>query len=295
MEDEEAGLDDEGENGLHYLVDMEYEEASLDDEQNLAMKELKRMDRNKWTKNKPTFEQFNTESDLGTVNLKVGQIFSNAKVFKEATREQAIKQGISIWFSCNEKPRVQAKRYTKALRLGKEFKKFDFLEGSLATQYAKLWDYVEEIRRSNPGSTIVIDTEEGMDACHTKGNHKAQFMFAIGIDTDNSYYPIAYAIDEKECYMTWFWFLSLLKVDLKLDEDFRITFMMDKQKRFSRGYRGDMEECCKCLSRLQDAIFFRDEMKATGLLSDVCVFFSSDFRMNCVCISSNIVKLNFHK
>ncbi|KAK2652916.1 hypothetical protein Ddye_012772 [Dipteronia dyeriana] len=55
-------------------------------------------------------------------------------------------------------------------------------------------------------------------------------MFAIGIDADNSYYPIAYAIVEKECYITWFWFLSLLKVDLKLDEDFRITFMTDKQK-----------------------------------------------------------------
>ncbi|KAK2640661.1 hypothetical protein Ddye_028456 [Dipteronia dyeriana] len=81
-----------------------------------------------------------------------------------------------------------AKRYTKALRPGKEFKMFDLLgkvwkdyvcqplkaqvyrakrkaglliEGSLATQYAKLWDYAKEIRRSNPGSTVVIDTEEG--------------------------------------------------------------------------------------------------------------------------------------
>ncbi|KAK0572242.1 hypothetical protein LWI29_028414 [Acer saccharum] len=134
------------------------------------------------------------------------------------------------------------------------------IEGSLATQYAKLWDYAEEKRRSNPGSTVVIDTEKGLDkadmfrriyicleackmdwisgcrpiigldACHTKGNHKAQLMFAIGIDADNSYYPIAYAIVEKECYMTRFWFLSLLKIDLKLDEDFRITFMTDKQK-----------------------------------------------------------------
>ncbi|KAK2643640.1 hypothetical protein Ddye_018835 [Dipteronia dyeriana] len=29
---------------------------------------------------------------------------------------------------------------------------------------------------------------------------------------------------------------------------------------------------CKCLSRLQDAVFFRDEMKATGLLSDVVLY-----------------------
>ncbi|KAI9168814.1 hypothetical protein LWI28_002328 [Acer negundo] len=97
MKDEEAGLDDK--------------EASLDDEQKKAMKELKRIDRRKWTKKQPAVEPFNMESDLRTdlrtVNLKVGQIFGNAKVFKEAAREHAIKQGRSIWFPCNEKFRVQ--------------------------------------------------------------------------------------------------------------------------------------------------------------------------------------------
>ncbi|KAK0606982.1 hypothetical protein LWI29_007298 [Acer saccharum] len=107
MEDEETGLDDEGEKGLNYSIAMEYEEVSLDDEQKQAMKELKRMDRKKWTKKKPIFEQFNMESDLRTVNLKVGQIFGNAKEFKKAAREHAIKQGRSIWFPCNEKSRVQ--------------------------------------------------------------------------------------------------------------------------------------------------------------------------------------------
>ncbi|KAK2652917.1 hypothetical protein Ddye_012773 [Dipteronia dyeriana] len=216
MGDEKAGSDDEGENVLDYSVDMEYEEESLDDEQKLAMKEIKRMDRKKWAKKKPTFEQFNSESDLRTLNLKVGQVFGNTKVFMEAVKEHAIKQGRSIWFPCNEKSRVQgvckckldncswsiwascyeknspalmiqtlndkhtcprvqknrlanstwlAKRYTEALRPGKEFKMFDFLgkvrkvylcqpskaqvyrakrkaglliEESLATQYAKL-------------------------------------------------------------------------------------------------------------------------------------------------------------
>ena len=57
------------------------------------MKELKRMGRNKWKMKKPTFEQFNMESNLRTVNLKVGQIFVNAKEFKEATKKHAIKQG----------------------------------------------------------------------------------------------------------------------------------------------------------------------------------------------------------
>ncbi|KAK3221149.1 hypothetical protein Dsin_015119 [Dipteronia sinensis] len=100
LEDEETDLDDEGENRLNYSV-------AMDDEQKQAMKKLKRMDRNKWKMKKPTFEQFNMESDLRTVKLKVCQIFGNAKLFKEAAREYAINQGRSIWFPYNEKSRVQ--------------------------------------------------------------------------------------------------------------------------------------------------------------------------------------------
>ena len=53
---------------------------------------------------------------------------------------------------------------------------------------------------------------------------------AIGIDSDNGYYPIAYGVVEKEYYETWRWFLDLLKIDLKLENPLRITFMTDRQK-----------------------------------------------------------------
>ena len=151
-----------------------------------------------------------------------------------------------------------AKRYTESLIPG-EFKMFKFMgkirkyyiiapsksqvynakrkagviiEGSLASQYAKLRDYAAELRRSNPGTTVAIDSELGpeneelfrriyiclngckqgwlagfrpvisLDACHTKSWHKSQLIFAIGIDADNNYYPIAYAVVEKENYVT---------------------------------------------------------------------------------------------
>ncbi|KAI9198305.1 hypothetical protein LWI28_013566 [Acer negundo] len=55
-------------------------------------------------------------------------------------------------------------------------------------------------------------------------------MFAIGIDADNSYYPIAYAVVEKESYDTWKWFLKFLRIDFNLNQSFSITFMTDKQK-----------------------------------------------------------------
>ena len=33
----------------------------------------------------------------------------------------------------------------------------ELIEGTLVDHYAKLWSYGEEIRRSNPGSTVKID------------------------------------------------------------------------------------------------------------------------------------------
>ncbi|KAL5583336.1 hypothetical protein UlMin_015778 [Ulmus minor] len=70
----------------------------------------------------------------------------------------------------------------------------------------------------------------GLDSCHIKGYHKCQLMWAVGIDSDNGYNPIAYGVVEKECYETWRWFLELLKIDLKLDNLLRITFMTNRQK-----------------------------------------------------------------
>ena len=79
-----------------------------------------------------------------------------------------------------------SRRYTKELRHGGNFKMSDFLgqvrkdfvvqpsrtqvyraklmageliEGSLSSQYSKLWDYAEELNKTNPESTLVIDTE----------------------------------------------------------------------------------------------------------------------------------------
>ena len=63
-----------------------------------------------------------------------------------------------------------------------------------------------------------------------KSYHKAQLLWAIGIDADNGYYLIAYAVVEKEWYESWSWFLKLLKEDLNLEDSLGITFMTDRQK-----------------------------------------------------------------
>ncbi|XP_058198332.1 uncharacterized protein LOC131313848 [Rhododendron vialii] len=130
-------------------------------------------------------------------------------------------------------------------------------------QYGRLWDYCEELRRSNSGSTIVMDApldEEtgqprfnrlyicfaacksgfihgcrkliGVDGCHLKGLYVGQLLTAIGVDPNDAMYPIAYAVVEKENKDTWMWFFELLRIDLGItpSNEPEFTFINDRQK-----------------------------------------------------------------
>ncbi|BFG21669.1 hypothetical protein CerSpe_079430 [Prunus speciosa] len=133
------------------------------------------------------------------------------------------------------------------------------LEGSYQEQYSILRDYCEELKRSNPGSTIMLKTElegekvrfhrlyicfaalktgfiegcrpiVGLDGCHIKGPHPGQLLAAVGIDGNNGMYPIAYAIVEIENKSTWTWFLDLFKNDVGINNGLSWVFITDKQK-----------------------------------------------------------------
>ncbi|KAK4400731.1 hypothetical protein Sango_1179200 [Sesamum angolense] len=122
------------------------------------------------------------------------------------------------------------------------------LEGSASEQYALLWDYTDEIKRSNPGSIVILGTEqEGeqnmfnrfyVDGCHSKGAYGGVLLSTVSIDPNNNFFPICYAVVMKENKDTWDWFLTLLKMDLNVEECGPITFMSDKQK----GLVGALQE-----------------------------------------------------
>jgi hypothetical protein len=134
--------------------------------------------------------------------------------------------------------------------------------GCLGEQYGRLWDYCETLRRTNPGSCVVMKVERpnpnlpakfqrlylslaamkngflegcrpviGLDGCFLKGPYKGMLLAAIGRDANNNMYPIAIAVVESETKDSWTWFLECLVSDLGHHERHTApTFISDRQK-----------------------------------------------------------------
>ncbi|XP_019179510.1 PREDICTED: uncharacterized protein LOC109174707 [Ipomoea nil] len=138
------------------------------------------------------------------------------------------------------------------------------LEGDVSEQFNLLNDYCEELKRSNPGTSVKMKLDSeftvngrprflrlyicfaackegflrgcrpffGLDGCHLKGCQKGgQLLSAVGVDGDNSLFPIAFAIVEGELKDSWLWFLKRLDSDLNISSNPHAwTLISDKQK-----------------------------------------------------------------
>ncbi|CAL2274390.1 unnamed protein product [Prunus armeniaca] len=80
----------------------------------------------------------------------------------------------------------------------------------------------EELKTANKGSTVKIKTQIvngettviGVDGYHLKGPYLGQILTAVGVDGNNGYFSLAYAVVDIESKDSWIWFFNLLIKDL---------------------------------------------------------------------------------
>ncbi|GKB21438.1 heat stress transcription factor B-4-like protein [Tanacetum coccineum] len=137
------------------------------------------------------------------------------------------------------------------------------IRGDHVLWYSMLRDYVVELQSTNPNTTIKIAIKRnadhslptrvfqricicleafklgfracrrdllGLDGAFMKGPFPGQVLVAIGLDSNNGIYPLAYALVEAESKSLWCWFLQCLGDDIDLHPNSNFTFISDRQK-----------------------------------------------------------------
>ncbi|XP_042064338.1 uncharacterized protein LOC121808063 [Salvia splendens] len=148
--------------------------------------------------------------------------------------------------------------------------------GKAGLQYRSLFDYKAELERTHADSSVHIHYENFrdpaavgtrflrfytclgplkkgwmrfcrpiifLDACFLRGMYRGQLMTAMGIDSNNGWWPNAWAVTEAESYEQWKWFLGYLAEDIQLQENApRFVFMSDQQKGLAKAILEDFPQ-----------------------------------------------------
>ncbi|KAK4253629.1 hypothetical protein QN277_010277 [Acacia crassicarpa] len=138
----------------------------------------------------------------------------------------------------------------------------DEMEGGFRDEFANLEAYCNELRLSNPGSDVCVEVSReglehgrrifkrmyvsfnalkvgwkgacrpliGVDGTFLKGKTRGILLMAVGVDGNDSLYPVALGLVEKENAHHWSWFLQWLQKSLDLASGENVTIMSDMQK-----------------------------------------------------------------
>ena len=187
-----------------------------------------------WMSDEESFQIKSLKADHNCArNFKFGSLVTYAWIGSHYTKEIVESQKISVR---KLRLKVMAK-FGIQVSMGqcRRAKKYalKLVEGSLVEHYGKLWSYGHEILRTNPGSTVKLDMEDGpdgkkyfskfyccfqgvkqgwiegcrrvigLDGCFLKGVCKGELLCAIGRDANDKIYPIAWAMVNVENKQKW--------------------------------------------------------------------------------------------
>nr|KAJ0214450.1 hypothetical protein LSAT_V11C400213320 [Lactuca sativa] len=191
----------------------------------------------------------------------IGMKFSNPMQLKLCVTNYAVKSGYDLWCEKSDHNRLLVKcckgnknkkkngcpfRLWETWMTNERMYTFKEIEGTLKEHYAKTWSYGEELRSTNPGSTVKMDVDVmddgttyfskfyvclkgvkdgwiqgcrrviGLDGYFIKGICRGQFPAVVGRDANNHIYPLACAVVAVESIETWKWFVDLLLDDIEI-------------------------------------------------------------------------------
>ncbi|XP_076905840.1 uncharacterized protein LOC143561732 [Bidens hawaiensis] len=166
------------------------------------------------------------------------------------------------------------------------------VQGDYTTQYGMIRDYVLELKKQIPCTTVKIQVEEGtntnlptrrfkriyvcfgalkqgfkaigrdllgLDGAFMKGPFTGQILSVVGVDPNNGIYPVSFAVVETENLSSWTWFLENLGDDLDLGPNSCFTFMSDRKK----GLLPAIENLFPCAEHRFCVRHIHDNFKAT--------------------------------
>jgi len=133
--------------------------------------------------------------------------------------------------------------------------------GDWKMEFARLCDYADMIKQTNPGSSCWVRTNMestpgknmfvyfyvcfdalkrgwlegcrkiiGFDGCFLKGACRGELLVAIGRNGNQQMFPIAWAVVDQETKHSWSFFINFLIQDLNLGTGHGLTVMSDMQK-----------------------------------------------------------------
>ncbi|KAK9033106.1 hypothetical protein V6N11_018144 [Hibiscus sabdariffa] len=135
------------------------------------------------------------------------------------------------------------------------------IRGSVVHEFNRLFDYMYVLRSADPNGNFELMVERptvdekpkfrrlyvcfsalkeafkkycrqviSLDGCFLKGSFQGEILSAVGRDSNDQIFPIAWAVVEVENRDTWAWFLNNIRMDLELENGEKVTLISDMQK-----------------------------------------------------------------